>query len=122
MMLTIKYSLWQCCSQGGSDLQIWIGVKKKKATNKTNKNPQRNPCKNMSLFLSGKQVAKQAPADTFTTDFCSLRLPVNRCAWFLLLQTGQGSGHTTLVAWYNSHQNPFKVGYVSQKKIVLISR
>lgn len=36
----------------------------------------------------------------------------NRSAWFSLMQIGQGSGHASLVAPCNSHQNPFKVDYI----------
>lgn len=45
----------------------------------------------------------------------------NRHAWVLLLQIGQGSGHASLVVSYNSHQNPFKVDYVLQRRMVLVS-
>lgn len=45
-------------------------------------------------------------------------IPASRCAWFLLLQIGQG--HAGLVTSYNCHQNPLKVDGILQRRMVLV--
>lgn len=122
MILTIKYSLWRRSFQEGPDKHIQIGVKKK---------PQRNPHDRIPRFLSGKQVCKQAPAHIFTEVSVASEILfkvreesmlANRCAWVLFLQIGQGSSHASLIASYNSHQNPFKADYVLQRMVLVSCR